>query len=186
MGLDQFLFFRKKVTDPNKVSMSIMEDIRMLAEFKKEILDDIEDDDARRFRVEVALNDFINIVEKKVETGTIDEDEKLIDWSRAYEIRGWFEDNTGYPHGANMYDHPVTREHLEQLYDDISAVLAIENDFLNKKPGVIEAIQERFSAFDGDKSFFIVAEATVDALNSILDNSDYFEGKGEFIYHEWW
>ena len=62
MGLDQFLFFRKKVTDPIKVNASIMEDIKALAEFKKEILDDIEDDDARRFRVEVALNDFINIV----------------------------------------------------------------------------------------------------------------------------
>lgn len=185
MGLDQFLFFRKKVTDPIKVNASIMEDIKALAEFKKEILDDIEDDDARRFRVEVALNDFINIVEKKIETGAIDEDEKLMDWGRAYEIREWFADNTGYP-VISMYDHPVTREHLEQLYDDLSAVLAIKSDFLNKKPGAIEAIQERFSAFDGDKAFFIEAEVTVDALNSILDNSDYYDGKGEFIYYEWW
>ena len=187
MGLDQYIYFKRKITDPVKVSISIMEDIKKLAELKEEILDCIEDDATRSLRAEKALNDFIRITGKKAETCSMEKDEEVMYWHKGYEFQEWFINNTNYPLDANLYEHPITREDLEQLVDNCKEVSSVYADVVDNKLGVTEFIQNYFPSYrEGDLGFFIDVDRTIETLESVLGDENYSADKGEFIYYEWW
>lgn len=187
MGLDQYVYFKRKITDPVKVSISIMEDIAALAEFKEEILDGIEDDATRSFHAEKALDDFIKTTGKKVETCSMEESEEVMYWRKGYEFQKWFINNTSYPYSANLYEHPITREDLEQLVDNCKEVLGVYADVVDDKLGVTEFIQNYFPNYrERDLGFFIDVERTIETLEPILGDENYSADKGEFVYYEWW
>ena len=187
MGLDQYIYFKRKITDPIKVSMSIAEDIKKLAEFKKEILDDIKDDATRSFHAEKVLNDFIKVTGKKVETCSIEESEEVMYWRKDFEFQEWFVNNTNYPPGANLYEHPITREDLEQLVDNCKEVSSVYADVVDDKLGVTEFIQNYFPSYrERDLGFFIDVNRTIETLESVLGDENYSADKGEFVYYEWW
>ena len=187
MGLDQYIYFKRKITDPIKVSMSIEEDIKELIEFKKELIDSIEDDATRGFRAGKALNDFIEMTGKKVETYSIEESEEVMYWRKGYEFQKWFINNTNYPLDANLYEHPITREDLEQLVDDCKEVLSVYADVVDNKLGVTEFVQNYFPSYrEKDLGFFIDVKRTIETLEPILGDENYSADKGEFVYYEWW
>ena len=187
MGLDQYIYFKRKITDPIKVSVSIMEDIKALAYLKEEILDDIKDDAARSFRAEKALNDFIKITGKKVETCSMEESEEVMYWRKGYEFQRWFINNTSYPYDANLYEHPITREDLEQLVDNCKEVSSVYADVVDNKLGVTEFIQHYFPRNrESDLGFFIDVNRTIETLESVLGDENYSADKGDFVYYEWW
>lgn len=187
MGLDQYVYFRRKITDPAKVSISIMEDIKKLADFKEEVLDGIKDDATRGFHMEKALNDFIEITGNKVETCSVKEDEEVMYWRKGYEFQKWFINNTNYPLDANLYEHPITREDLEQLVDDCKEVLSVYADVVDNKLGVTEFVQNYFPSYrEKDLGFFIDVKRTIETLEPILGDENYSADKGDFVYYEWW
>lgn len=187
MGLDQYIYFKRKITDPIKVGMSIEEDIKELIEFKKEFIDIIEDDATRGFRAEKALNDFIEMTGKKAETCSVEKSEEVMYWRKGYEFQEWFVNNTNYPSDANLYEHPITREDLEQLVDNCKEVLGVYADVVDDKLGVTEFIQNYFPSYrERDLGFFIDVERTIKTLEWVLGDENYSADKGEFVYYEWW
>lgn len=113
--------------------------------------------------------------------GSSGDDEELMYWRKANQIREWFVTNTDYPSSANCEEHVVTKEQLQKLVDDCKAALDTPNtadDVMPRSDGFFFGSQEY------DELYFRDLKNTIDAVQHAIDDTDF--DTEEVFYYEWW
>lgn len=107
--------------------------------------------------------------------------EEIMYWRKANQIRRWFVEHTDLNEDDNCKPIPLTKEILEQLYNDCCAVLKDHSkaeEILPCSSGFF------FGSTEYDDWYFEQLRNTVDAIEGILEDTDFEEY--EIYYNEWW
>lgn len=107
--------------------------------------------------------------------------EEVMYWRKANQIRAWFVTNTDLNYNDNCRIIIVTKENLEQLYEDCQTVLkdhSKADEILPRSSGFFFGNQEY------DEWYFEDLKETADAIERIIEETDFDEY--EIEYDEWW
>lgn len=107
--------------------------------------------------------------------------EEIMYWRKANQIRRWFVEHTDLNEDDNCKPIPLTKEILEQLYNDCHAVLRDHSkaeEILPCSSGFF------FGSTEYDDWYFEQLRKTVDVIEGILEDTDFEEY--EIDYNEWW
>lgn len=108
-------------------------------------------------------------------------DEELAYWRKAYMVKQWFVDNTGYDIHANCEKHEVSKEQLQKLLETCETVL--------ERPSLAKLLlptsaESFFGTMEYNEWYFDDLRLTVEQLTRVLREVNF--DTDTVYYYEWW
>lgn len=156
--------------------------IGMMSYNKIEVYEDTPEYRGNKYEISSDEIDEKYTIEKQFRALIAPDEDQVMYWRKANQIRKWFVDNTDLNEDDNCMYVDVSKEQLEELIETCKQVLANNNKARSLLP--TDNIGCFFGSDHYDEWYFNELENTVNDLQTVIDETDW-ENENVY-YYDWW